>query len=628
MQTRSKSRRTMAAGLPNAAGGASTSASASAAGASGSSSDAAPAAAAVGAPGASPAAAAAITAPVADLWPLSPRFPALAIDVVRSKLPTLTLRAVRLVSRAARDDLVDGRATRVRRLWADAPVDALVGAAPRLRSLVSLSTFSLDERFDAMQGADCAPLAAALGRLPAGGAALRELRLRPYPVKGDPGYEQQDADELRGLARLAAAVARLPALVSFEAAIFCRELNSRSPAAAALAAAGARLRQAPERLCVSFAQSAGEPAGYVSAPDLSSVLPPRPQSLRRLETLALGAEAAAVGLPALFALEAASALTRLRNLSLDLECAAEDPPAVQWHAPWLRQLTRLALIGGKAVRYASRALAPRALPALRVLEAASMGSAHEALSLTHVRALLAACDAAALQKLSLRVAGLDVQREVAAVLPALRDLELLGASFWAEPEFAPAGGAFFSDQHTPNRAHAAWRAFCELPLAQLTRLRVDAGRHVFQDGAAPAPGLAPLFAAGWARGLRALELGALRDDDGGRVLRALRGLCALTGLRTLALDIVYLDEAALDEAAAEGWADGWAPRLASFELASYSCSVRAFHALLRLPFGDRLERLRVSTQSFVSSAELDGFAIACAAVLPRLATLEFSAASR
>ena len=59
--------------------------------------------------------------------------------VVRSLLPSRTLSVVRLVNRAARDEFVDGRCTRITPLWDDAPLSALAGAAPRLRSIVSLN---------------------------------------------------------------------------------------------------------------------------------------------------------------------------------------------------------------------------------------------------------------------------------------------------------------------------------------------------------------------------------------------------------------------------------------------------------------------------------------------------------
>ena len=119
------------------------------------------------------ASAAAAAAPQSDLWPLSPHFPVPALQLVRSKLPARTLGALRLVNRAARDDFVDALATRVRPRWRDDDaVEALVCAAPRLRSLVSLKLrCSLDVK-------ECATLGDALERLPAGGAALRELHLK------------------------------------------------------------------------------------------------------------------------------------------------------------------------------------------------------------------------------------------------------------------------------------------------------------------------------------------------------------------------------------------------------------------------------------------------------------------
>ena len=95
----------------------------------------------------------------------------LAAELIRSKLPTHALAALRLACRAARDDFVDGRCTALRALRRDVDIVPLFAAARRLRRVESVAVPRISE-----QERDCAGLAAILSRLPGGGAALRELR--------------------------------------------------------------------------------------------------------------------------------------------------------------------------------------------------------------------------------------------------------------------------------------------------------------------------------------------------------------------------------------------------------------------------------------------------------------------
>ena len=96
------------------------------------------------------------------------------IDLVRAQLDAPALAALRLVSRAARDALVDGRCTRLQldgyrheHIWVP------LGAAPRLQSLESFhAPFAYTEH-----PSDCADLAAFVSRLPGSGAALNALTL-------------------------------------------------------------------------------------------------------------------------------------------------------------------------------------------------------------------------------------------------------------------------------------------------------------------------------------------------------------------------------------------------------------------------------------------------------------------
>ena len=547
---------------------------------------------------------------VSDLWPLSPRFPGPALQLVRSKLPTVTLSAVRLVNRAARADLVDGRATRVWRCpGLGAQVNALGSAAPRLRSLVSLKMRS------SLCADECVILGGVLERLPGGGAAaLRELdlgriehdaRWAPYPPISPSGSPSTC------LERFAAAVSRLSGLASFKAAIH----GCWSDGAAALVGAAGRL---PALARLSLHLRCHFEAGQ------SLQMPPL-ATLRRLQALDLSGGAAALWLPSLFEPATAAALTRLRDLSVEHYSSNRRLPAAPWRAPRMAQLTRLALEGDRdQMRLVSRELTPGALSALRTLEI----STHDCyLGTRKLRRIIAACGAArgeaALQMLALDgVAGAAV-RDVAASLPALRALELFNADFTYggltdSEDDDDGGGAIVSDEwRDPN--DVAFCAFMAAPLAPLTRLELHLGSSV-------AARLPAMFAAGWATALREVALRAIGDFGGcgppdTLTPRALRGLSALTALTRLALvDLDLGDGGDLEAAAAEG-ANVWAPRLVELELETCNPLTDGIIAtLLALPLS-RLERLGVRSP-YTARATLSA---ACAARLPRLTALEFSA---
>ena len=507
---------------------------------------------------------------VSDLWPLSPRFPGPALQLVRSKMTALTLSALRLVNRSARADFVDGFAARVwRHRWDDPPLAAIVGAAPRLRSLASLSLRYLTGR------AECLALADALERLPGGGAPLRALDLG-----------EASGHAAGGLGRLAVAVGRLSGLTSFAA-----DLQGRwNDGAAALVNAVGRLpvlAQLRLRLACHF--EAGQ----------SLQMPPL-ATLRRLEALELVDAAAVQWLPSMFAAENAAALTRLRDLSVGMRSAACRLPPAPWRAPWMSQLSQFAVWGHKGqMQFVSRALTPGTLPALRALDISTRNSCFGARLL---RRFIAACDAAALQTLALDgVAGAAV-RDVAASLPALRALELVDADFTCggltdsdddnDGGGGGGGGAFALRRPGDDTEMVAFCAFLAAPLAPLTRLTLR-----ILDNALAAR-LSAFFASGRASALREVALHSIGDAGDPDApsdtleLRSLRGLSALTALTKLAVQIPWLKEAALVTEARTKACRRWAPRLREFELETDMLSARTLQALLLLPF-ERIERLSV-----------------------------------
>ena len=566
-------------------------------------------------------------AAAAPLWPLALHFPALAAEVVRRKLRWPALAALRLVNRAARDDFVDCYTKRVWRRWDDASLEALASAAPRLHSLESLSLLSSPSGSGAssapMRAEDGAALAKALERLPGGGAALRELRLPPINVRACLGAST-DPDDVRSLRRFAAAVARLRGLQVLDAPVS----GAWNTALAALVAAADRA-PALRELSVWFSFYRWKERRGPPHPT-----PPPARLLRRLETLRLASFAAPLWLSALLGPDAAAAgapLPRLRSLEIDVTDA--DPrrlPPAPWRAPWVGQVARLALRGEiDGLRAVWRALAPGALAGVRALD---VRVERRRLEARHLRSLLARCgDAAAIEALSLHHATAAAVRDAAAALPALRALAIRKPDFSAGSGYQAAGAVALAD------ARLAWRDFLRAPLAPLTRLHLD---YDARAATAKPAGLAALCAAPWARALRALSLRLLGDPERGAAgrrrgprglgsLRKLAPLSALTALRSLALELDEgLGAAALEAAAAKGWAKGWAARLAEFEVRAEEIEPNALPALLRLPFSEQLTRLAIISGGVIAAAEAEAFVVACGAALPQLAELELSAASR
>ena len=515
---------------------------------------------------------------------------------MRSKLPTPTLGVLRLVCRAARDDFVDARCTAVWRVWGDAPLSALASAAPRLRSLASLTLCWPPTCLRHISGADCVTLAELLGRLPGGAASLRELRLGRMNLAPD-----------RRLEHLAAAIGRLPGLQSLALSIEGTWCNGT--AALVNAAVEASLR-ALTRLSLSFVHGLAP----TKLPAAREQLRLPPQSLQRLEALDLNEGATKILLPLLFEAPGASSFARLRDLDINLgfiygygshdEDDDNALPPAPWHVPWLSQLTRLAVAGGvAAMQYVSGALEPGAVTALRTLEIDC--PQQRGLTAGMLRSLLAALGgAAALQTFALSGATVAVVNEAAAALPALRALRYTCSDFVCDESIGFTG-------------------FVSAPLAPLTRLELDTFGCLRPDG----PGFAPLFASAWAQGLRELSLLNLyvgtHDEHTRHVLNELRGLSALTALRRLSIDISGFDAPALEAAAAEGAADGWAPRLAELRLHLKLSRADSLRALLRLPLR-RLERLGVyiAVSYKLKPDDLDAFSRACCAALPRLAALD------
>lgn len=571
---------------------------------------------------------------VSPLWPLSPGFPELAAQLVRSQLPAPALVALRRVCRAARDDFVDCCYTRARPsqalvLDAAAPFVVLAAAAPRLHRLeaIELPEARLGPR-------EAAALADALAALPRGGAALRELFRLDAATNAVPQVE-----------RLAAALGTLQGLTRLELGVgACR--------GAAALVGGAGALTALRRLAISAHRTGGPAARWEQ---LKAALPLR--RLQCLEALTLRCDAPDAWLPAMLEPNTAAALARLRDLELWLSpqfaqvgALEVDVAAAQLRGPWLPHLTRLELTGGRDGIYALATALPRgALPALLALSVSGVTSTRrdagqQAVHAAALRALLSACGgAAALHSLSLACATPAALLAAAeAGLPALRALRYYGDELWA------------------RAGDGAWRALVRAPLARLTRLEIDTPAWLAEHPLDYAAELDALFSARWARSLQALTLRALPKAEGwgwlplldeldeaedpqqqqqlldagagprgAAVLRALRGLSALASLRALRLEMEGLDAGALELAAAEG-ADGWAQHLTALELSEPRRLDAALpRALAAQTQFARLGRLVIDAHGALrgdgalAPADLGALSEAAAAALPRLARIEF-----
>ena len=571
-----------------------------------------------------------------DLWPLSPRFPERARELVRSKLHVPALGALRLVCRAARDDFVDGRAARVYRLRDDAPLEALARAAPRLRRVESIDWRRLDpdcQRGErrSLRAGDLSLLAEALERLPASGAAsvralplgFLSLQLGAFIMEGPPAGPGDEGARRAIFSRLTRALTRLQGLHAFEVEVF----GVWNDGLAELLCLVARL-PALARLGVKF--SCSWLRGTASPLSESHVVRAALPALWHLRALSVGggrrmvaAWLAFLFLPEPPPLAAAAILTHLEEFEVDfgpdlterssgfrlLTGAAPAP----WRAPWLARLRRLKVSGhADAVRLVSRALEPGSLPALRRLEVFVSDSRHA--TRADLGGLLRACNMEALETLSLRgAASAATCGAAAAARSALRDLSCEDVD-WSP--MIPPGERVASDDDDegddggdgseeegssdipfeaifpgvdldPNRhTRVGVGALFAGVRAPLTKLRVSIAHMLPRGGA----GLAPIYTRpDWRTSLRSLSLrlleGPFQYPLGRRELRSLQGLSALAALEALAVEALYVEAAALEAAAAAGWAAGWAPRLRAFALRTIRPEWMAARHLVKLKPG-------------------------------------------
>ena len=457
-------------------------------------------------------------------------------ELVRSALPPATLRALRLVCRAARDDLVDGRCTaleaRPRALSSPQPdvpaTQALIGLAGRLRSLEALDARGCGSGDAAVRWRHqatvegCDELAAALERLP-NPSALTALDfgcidvgrtrqgLRCSAHMGQAAVRRLAAalGRCRGLRALRFQLHGAPAANEHAAALLHPILRAARglPALAALGAA-----------CT----DAWHPGAWLGGapPDAAALLP-----LRRLEALELRGDLAEL-LPALP--RAARELPALRSLVVDAAggFAADDGLAALWQrAKWLAQLTRLVLEGldgetddsvsifaglpdvaapaSSSSSSAAAAAQPLLLRSIRELFVEGTPSADD------LRRLLGACNPATLEALAVHdcwdcgAAGALAER--AGAFAALRRLPLDGREFLR----SVANGRHDADCERPG---ASWRGLQDAPFAPLERLEVRAGGWLLSKPER----LHALLSARWAASVAALTL---YGDEGVRYLR-------------------------------------------------------------------------------------------------------------
>ena len=598
--------------------------------------------------------------------------------LVRGKLPPATLRALRLVCRAARDDLVDGRCSTLKFKFqpppphsrdgalATPPTQALVSLAGRLRSLTRLDIDGCGSggtQFPYFGAEDAGEFAAALERLP-----------RPWALTAlDMGSISFGASRQAGAcdsqlmaSQLAGAVGRLRCLRSLRINVWSSDGNPAATAAGAkLLLRTARRLPALETVGVAFSSHrAGELLRQVP---IEQLLP-----LQQLKTLELGQEAVAL-LPALLAPAVASNLTSLRSLEGDFYCSfpRNELEALKalWRAPFMPQLTSLELkrlsaddddvcdflealsrlssgidgggdndgaggddrdrsgSGGRSGDGGGSAVWPQ-LRSLRVGASASrpyrvcgMGYDCGLVSKEALRCLLTAVDPGKLEEL---VVG-DWLEGAAAALVAragdfttLKRLRLDGRDLCRD----------YQNSHlwrSCSRPAAHWRAIQLAPFAPLESLDIgDAGWLLW----APER-LQALLSAPWAASLveLALEGGKIPyhelDEKDAMKPAALAALSGLSALRRLVLFDVGVSAAALEEATARGWTDGLAARLTELDVCgSYPLDGGVLVALGSVRF-ERLERLSCRMwDAELTLAELEAFGAAGAPWLARLSFLE------
>ena len=513
-----------------------------------------------------------------------------ALIHIRAQLPAHTLAALRLVSRAARDDFVDAHCKALRELRLGADAAQLAACAPRLRRLERLELQFVGG--GASHGHS--ELAAALARLPAGGAALAEVDLGAFSCLREsgslnflPGTAAGGARcDAAGPDKLAAAIGRLAGLRVLRARVSVMEAAFKEAFARALGALGAGIGGAAPAARLALALEAYSPTPHGG---LAELVP-----LGRLESLWLGQQALDALLPELSAPGvAAAALTALRSLDVDGGFLRVRPqPFLELgRAPWLAQLTQLRLSGPPdAVGTFAHALAPGALTGLREL---SLACPTSRLPARDAGAVLAACEPASLEALSLGGAPLAAAARLAEGLPTLNSLGLFG-----------------SPQHRRTFEDGA-PALKAASLAPLTRFDFTMGEWLAERPER----LESLLSARWAASLRHVFInGDFWGGGGGRALRALAALSQLRRLDTLSIcaDVSGED---LRRAAADGSAAAWAPRLAAFELFGDSMAFSALDELLQLPF-KRLERLAVGLAA--DPTKLQRLMDECVRALPTL----------
>ena len=543
-------------------------------------------------------------------------------ELVRSALPPAALRALRLVCRAARDHLVDGRCRtltfRLRAASCPRPAlpatKALVGLAGRLRSLTRLDAAGCgSDDVDAwgvpLLLEDCDDLAAAIKRLP-NPSALTALDLGCISVAYDRRRRRCTLQQSRApLRRLGAAVGRCQSLraLRFEAHDGPADAAHACLVALLLAAASPRLPALAE---LSAAYSDQQGCGSVF---LSRGLLERPPLLRRLEALELRQTLPWL-LDAPLAPAAAAHLTALRALRLDAGVYASDYAiAALWRAPreLLARLTHLAVAGldpsdeaaamffgalETAVAEAAAApAAPPAPPLLGSIRTLRIGLALLCESPEHsglispgaLRTLLAAVNPSALEALlldSCQEGCAEVLAARAGAFTALRRLRLDGRDFSLS---LTTDGRVRMDC---NRPAAHWRAMQEAPFPPLRSLDIGCGTWLLRRPKR----LPALLSAPWAAALAELKLfggdGAHYPDGVAIPAHALEALSKLPALRRLRFDNVGVTAAALDEAAERGWLAGLAERLAELHITDRVMDADALAALGDVPF-ERLQRL-------------------------------------
>ena len=498
------------------------------------------------------------------------------MELIRGQLGAPALAALRLVCRAARDDLVDGRCARLAPSHAGARTAQLLNAAPRLRRLEALKAVAGSQ-------AECAALAAFLARLPGGGgrgaASLTRLELECFARGAEPRGAAAAAAAPDGYKWLGAAIGGLRRLEAFEVSMRC---NNSDDAARLLCAIAAGAGATP---AAALSLKIGGSPGTKLAGGLAALLPRQRLVSLHLKDGALDLlpQLCAPGCGA--AAGAAAALTALRSLFIDDWSAQLHPPtrARVWDAPWLAQLTKLLIRGrDETARSFFGALAPGALAAVRDLAVLEGGDGGLKVEFDNV---LAACPspAAALEELALP--GLfftDVARR-AELLPALSAL-----SFQSGPE------AWERHARAPGAAYAALAA---APLPPLARLALRVGPWLLERPAY----FDALLSARWAAGsLVELSLDGRVTACDGAGLPLLEALERLRRLERLHLKYPHLTAAALERAAAAAAAGGsaaaaWAEGLTEFGWFDAAVRVDEVRALLTLGFS-RLERLSVESE--------------------------------